>query len=106
MSKISNKKVKCIGLTLGTWGIIILLIIISPIWGPIYVLIKTIVTIWQPYFKRQCYLEWHKEVNRIAKKMGKKYIYADYPPTVGTFCGIGPWNRKKYDFDYDDDLLD
>ena len=82
--------------------IVILLTIEWIVMLPFIIIIKTIVTIWQPYFYKSSlkyYEERRKEWNHIASECAKKGIYIDYPPTkpeYGSFWGIGPWNKKSF----------
>lgn len=68
---------------------IIFIIVAIPVWiicGPFYVIIKTIATIFQPYFYKKQSEKW----NKYYQECLKKGMYVDYPPSYGTFCGIGP----------------
>ncbi len=74
-------------------GTIMAMILVLPfvlLMTPFIVIIKTVVTIWQPYFfKRdsQRFDEYYQECLR-------KGIYIDFPPKYGTFLGIGPWGKQ------------
>lgn len=79
------------------FGVIIFTIIAIPVWiiyGPIYIILKTIATIWQPYLYKKQLDEWDKEYQIYLEED----IYADFadPPTYGTFLGVGPWFKKDY----------
>ncbi len=57
---------------------------------PFYLVIRTVVTVWQPYFYK-----------RSRDKLTKHWIDElengvdiDYPPRVGTLFGIPPWGYK------------
>lgn len=63
------------------------------IWGPIYVIIRTIVTIWQPYLYRIQSERW----NELYQEQIRKGIFIDYPPAQGTIFGIGPWKQCRVD---------
>lgn len=81
--------------TLKTLGCAVVFIIFAipvwVVWGPFYLIIRTIVTIWQPYFyKRQ-----HDSWNEAYQEALRNGVYIDYPPTEGTLFGIGPWNSKS-----------
>lgn len=76
---------------------IIFTIIAIPFWilyGPFYIIIKTIATIGQPYFYKKELKKWHKHYQGL-----KNGIYVDYPPppSYGTFLGVGPWFKKDLD---------
>ena len=60
-------------------------LILSPFW----IIIKTIVTIWQPYFYKKGIERWDKK----SQKYRRKGILIDYPPRYGTLLGIGPWQQ-------------
>lgn len=62
------------------------------VWVPFYLIIRTIVTIWQPYFYKKKQESWRKACQEAARS-GE---YIDYPPTMGTLFGIRPWGS---DFD-------
>lgn len=64
------------------------------IWGPFYVIIKTIVTIWQPYFYKKELDKWEQGCPEIEADELPDY---EDPPSYGTFWGIGPWFKKKLD---------
>jgi|GEM_PF-6012652 hypothetical protein len=73
--------------------VMIFIIVAIPVWiicGPFYVIIKTIATIFQPYFYKKQSEEW----NKYYQECLKEGIYVDYPPSYGTFCGVGPWFKK------------
>lgn len=77
---------------------ILLTILALPFWiifGPFYIILKTIATIWQPYFYKKQSEKWDKYYQECLKKG----IYVDYPPTYGTFLGVGPWFKKDCDCD-------
>lgn len=83
---------------------IIITIIASPLWipfwilwGPIYLIFKTIVTIWQPYFFKKQSIKWDK----LYQENRKQDIFIDYPPTEGKLLGIGPWHWNKKEYDYE-----
>lgn len=82
--------------------IVILLTIGWIVMLPFIIIIKTMVTIWQPYFYKSSlkyYEERREEWNHIASEYFKKGIYIDYPPTkpeYGSFLGIGPWRKKSF----------
>lgn len=66
-----------------------------PLWlifGPFYLLIKIIVTVFQPYILRVQKKQWNKYYNECLRKG----IYIDYPPSVGKLFGIGPFRIGKY----------
>lgn len=65
------------------------------IWGPFYVIIKTIVTIWQPYFYKKKLDKWEQACQESLK--GDEVPDIEDPPSYGTFWGIGPWFKKKLD---------
>lgn len=69
---------------------LIFTIIAIPFWvvyAPIYVIIKTLATVFQPYLYKKQRDEW----NKMYQEYLKKGIHIDYPPTEGTLFGIGPW---------------
>lgn len=69
---------------------------------PFYLILKTIVTIWQPYFYRKQKAAW----NKYYQDCLRKGIFVDYPPREGTLFGvIRPWG-SKIDEDEDDDIFD
>ena len=82
--------------------IIILLTLGWTVMLPFIIIIKTVVTIWQPYFYKSSlkyYEKRRKEWNHTASECFKKGILIDYPPTkpeYGSFLGIGPWNKKSF----------
>lgn len=72
---------------------VIFTIIAIPFWilfGPFYIILKTIATIWQPYFFKKQSEEW----NKYYQECLKKGIHIDYPPSYGTFLGVEPWFKK------------
>ena len=77
-------------------------IVMLPVMLPFIIIIKTVVTIWQPCFYKSSlnyYEERRKEWNHIASEYCKKGIHIDYPPTkpkYGSFLGIGPWYKKSF----------
>lgn len=71
--------------------IIIKDIIFWIIFLPFYLIIKLIVTIWQPYFFRKD----SEKFNKAYLEARSKGIYIDYPPSVGKLFGIGPWGKKE-----------
>lgn len=76
--------------------VIIIIFIGIPFWilfGPFYIIIKTIVTIWQPYFHKKQSEKW----NKLYQEYRMKGIYIDYPPSCGTFLGVGPWFKRDFD---------
>lgn len=75
----------------------ILMLIVFPIgllFLPICIILKTIATIWQPYF----YKKQSKECNKHYQEYRKKGICIDYLPSYGTFweCPLG--SKKDYEF--------
>ena len=73
--------------------IILFIILALPFWIiflPFYLIIKTIVTIWQPYF----YKKDSEQFNEAYQKALSKGIHIDYPPSVGKLFGIGSWGMK------------
>jgi hypothetical protein len=60
------------------------------IWLPFYIILKVIVSIWQPYFYRKQSEAW----NKYYQECLRKGIYIDYPPREGTLLGIRPWRSK------------
>lgn len=70
-------------------GIMIIALVIINIL--IYVIVRTIVTIWQPYFYKKQSNDW----NSIYQEYLRKGIYIDYPPRVGRLFGIPPWGYKS-----------
>ena len=77
-------------------GIFLFVLVAIPFWIcylPFYLVFKTVVTIWQPYFyRKQC-----KEWNRRYQEYLKKGIHIDSSPEVGRLFGIEPWGYKKND---------
>lgn len=74
-------------------GAILLTLIALPfwlIWGPFYIIIRTIVTIWQPILYKKQSAKW----NKAYQENLEEGIHIDYPPTEGTIMGIGPWKIK------------
>lgn len=72
---------------------VIFTIIAIPFWilfGPIYIILKTIATVWQTYLFKKQSGKWDKEYQECLKKG----IYIDYPPSYGTFLGVAPWFKK------------
>lgn len=75
---------------------IIFAIIAIPFWilfGPIYIILKTIATIWQPYFYKKQSEKWDRQYQECQEKG----IWIDYPPSYGTFLGVKPWSAKDYE---------
>ena len=76
---------------------------------PFVVVIKTIVTIWQPYFYKVSLRDYEKEDdkwNEHYRECLQKGIHVDFPPRrpeYGTFLGIAPWGKKSFKSLYDDD---
>ena len=76
---------------------------------PFVVIIKTIVTIWQPYFYKVSLRDYEEEDdkwNEQYQEYLQKGIYVDFPPRrpeYGTFLGIAPWGKKSFKSLYDDD---
>ncbi len=82
---------KLIQTTIGMFIKVILTLIIllyRIVFLPCTIIIKTIVTIWQPYFHNRSQKQWIKIHRRFIERGG----YADYPPEVGTLFGITPWD--------------
>lgn len=74
-----------------------------PLWIlclPFYLILKVIVTIWQPYFYRKQSEAWNKHYQDCRRKG----IFIDFPPREGTLFGVRPWGSKIED--EDDDLLE
>lgn len=72
---------------------LILIIAGIPLWiifSPFYLIIKLIVTIWQPYFYRKDLEKFNIEYQE-ALLQG---IHIDFPPSVGKLFGIGPWGKQ------------
>ena len=95
--------------------IFIVIFIILPLYTialPFVVIIKTIVTIWQPYFYKVSLRDYEKENdkwNEHYRECLQKGIYIDFPPRqpeYGTFLGIAPWGKKSFKSLFDDDDVD
>lgn len=78
-------------------------LIIFALFLPLYVVIRTIVTIGQPLFYKIDSMRF----NRYCKKMAKKGIHYInlHPPCYGTLMCIPPWNVKD-EVEDDDDIFD
>ncbi len=63
---------------------------------PFTLILKTIVTIGQPYFLNKSQNQWLEFHRKLTKKGGS----VDYPPKVGTIFGVKPWG---YSDDKDED---
>lgn len=87
--------------TLGLIGGLTLFILVAipfwVIWLPFYLILKVIVSIWQPYFYRKQSEVWNKHYQECLRKG----IYIDYPPREGTLLGIRPWGSKIDDDESD-----
>ena len=92
--------------------IFIVIFIILPLYIialPFVVIIKTIVTIWQPYFYKVSLRDYEEEDdkwNEHYQECLQKDIHVDFPPRrpeYGTFLGIAPWGKKSFKILYDDD---
>lgn len=59
--------------------------------APVYLILRTIVTIWQPYFYKKEQENWRKACQEAARN-GE---YIDYPPAEGTLFGIRPWGSDS-----------
>lgn len=74
------KKVKSFFIVIGAIIAIPLYILLLPI-------IKTIVTIMEPYL----YRKQTEKFDKVYQEYRKKDIYIDFPPEHGTLWEIGPW---------------
>lgn len=92
--------------------IFFVIFIILPLYSialPFVVIIKTIVTIWQPYFYKVSLRDYEEEDdkwNEHYQECLQKGIHVDFPPRrpeYGTFLGIAPWGKKSFKSLFDDD---
>lgn len=79
---------------------------------PFVVIIKTIFTIWQPYFYKVSHRDYEEEDDRWNERYQEclqKSIYIDYltrRPKYGTFLGIASWGQIRCPINSNEDLID